>query len=111
MISPACGRARREAVRPRRKCTARAMVQLVGMNDNEPSVAQYMTREPATADEGLLLVDAEQRMGLDNIRHLVVLDRLGHVVGVLSAGDIALALSLPGADGKKLRVRDAMSDN
>jgi acetoin utilization protein AcuB len=87
------------------------MVQLGGMNESEPTVSQYMTLEPATADEGLLLVDAEERMALDNIRHLVVLDRMGHVVGVLSHGDIALALSLPGADRKKLRVRDAMSDN
>lgn len=81
------------------------------MNEHEPSVAQYMTREPATADEGLLLVDAEERMALDNIRHLVVLDKLGHVVGVLSAGDIAVALSVVGNDRKRLRVRDAMSDN
>lgn len=110
-ISPACGRADHEAARPHRGCTAPAVVQLGGMNEHEPSVAQYMTREPATADEGLLLVDAQERMALDNIRHLVVLDRLGHVVGVLSAGDITLALSLAGRARKKLCVRDAMSDN
>lgn len=81
------------------------------MNEHEPTVAQYMTREPVTADEGLLLADAEERMALDNIRHLIVLDRNEHVVGVLSRGDITLALSLPDADRKKLRVRDAMSDN
>lgn len=91
--------------------TARAVVQTHGMNESEPTVSRYMTREPATADEGLLLSDAEERMGIDNIRHLVVLDRMNNVVGVLSRGDITLALSLPGADRKKLRVRDAMSDN
>jgi acetoin utilization protein AcuB len=87
-------------------------VQIIGMNAaHEPTVGQYMTRAPVTVDEGLLLGDAAERMAIDNIRHLVVLDALGHVVGVLSAGDVAVALSLPGAHGERLRVRDAMSDN
>ena len=86
-------------------------MQLVDMNAHEPTVGQYMTPAPATADEGLLLADAAERMAIDNIRHLVVLDRFEHVVGVLSSGDIALALSLPGAERARLRVRDAMSDN
>jgi acetoin utilization protein AcuB len=75
---------------------------------NEPTVAQFMTSEPATADEGLLLTDAQERMLMDNIRHLVV--RNGNTVsGMLSSRDIAVALSLPGIDTKKLTVADAMS--
>ncbi|HET6582227.1 MAG TPA: CBS domain-containing protein [Nannocystaceae bacterium] len=73
-----------------------------------PTVAQFMTSNPASADEGLLLADAQQRMFLDNIRHLVVL-RSGQVVGVLSTRDVALALGLPGARRDRLTVRDAMS--
>lgn len=79
------------------------------MMANDPTVAEYMTALPATADVGLRLADAEQRMTLDNIRHLVVL-RQGHVVGVLSNRDIAVALSTPGTDANKLLVGDAMSE-
>lgn len=79
------------------------------MSNVQPTVAQYMTSTPASADEGLLLADAEQRMQLDNIRHLVVVAE-GRIVGVLSSRDIAVALSMPGVDRKHLAVRDAMSD-
>lgn len=77
---------------------------------NQPTVAQYMTAEPATADVGLLLADAEQRMNLDNIRHLVVV-RDGQVVGMLSNRDISVALALPGVAREKLLVGDAMSEH
>lgn len=78
------------------------------MSATQPTIAQYMTAEPATADRGLLLSDAQQRMEMDNIRHLVVLED-GHLVGVLSTRDVAIALGVPGADAKKLTVGDAMS--
>jgi CBS domain-containing protein len=80
------------------------------MTATQPTVAQYMTSEPATADRGLLLADAQQRMAIDNIRHLVVLDE-GRMVGLLSTRDVAVALGLPGADPKKLTVADAMSSD
>lgn len=48
-------------------------------------------------------------MNIDNIRHLVVLGD-GDIVGVLSNRDISVALAVPGADRKKLTVRDAMSE-
>jgi acetoin utilization protein AcuB len=79
------------------------------MSTNDLTVAQYMTAMPASADEGLLLADAEERMGLDNIRHLIVLSG-SHVTGVLSNRDISVALASPGADRKKMIVRDAMSE-
>lgn len=76
----------------------------------QPYVAQFMTSEPATADVGLLLADAEQRMTMDNIRHLVVV-RDGHVVGMLSSRDIAVLLALPGVDAKGLKIGDAMTEH
>lgn len=79
------------------------------MSANQPTVSEFMTLLPASADEDLLLADAEQRMALDNIRHLVVVGD-GHIVGVLSSRDIGLALSMPGVDPKKLKVKDAMSE-
>ena len=85
-----------------------AAAQTRRMTTPEPTVAQYMTEMPATADEGLLLTDARDRMFMDNIRHLVV-HNTGHVAGIISSRDIALALALPGADAKKLTVRDAMT--
>jgi len=78
------------------------------MATTEPTVAQFMTHTPASADEGLLLADAQERMFIDNIRHLVV-QRGGHLTGVLSSRDVTLALSLPGVDTKTITVREAMS--
>lgn len=74
----------------------------------EPTVAQFMTEMPATADEGLRLADAQERMFIDHIRHLVV-TKDGHATGILSSRDAAMALSLKGVDAKTLTVGDAMS--
>jgi acetoin utilization protein AcuB len=78
------------------------------MKDSEPTVGDFMTTEPATADEGLRLPDAQQRMFINNIRHLVV-HREGRMTGILSTRDAALALSLHKGAADKLTVRDAMS--
>jgi acetoin utilization protein AcuB len=78
------------------------------MMHSEPTVAAFMTTEPATADEGLRLSDAQERMFLNNIRHLVV-HREGRVTGIVSTRDVALAMSLSGSAAEKLKVRDAMS--
>jgi acetoin utilization protein AcuB len=75
------------------------------MSTTEPTVAQFMTHTPASADAGLRLMDAQERMFMDNIRHLVVQSD-GRMVGVLSSRDVALALA--GPDGKAATVRDAM---
>lgn len=76
------------------------------MNANQPTVAQFMTDDPIGADRGLSLVDANERMYLNNIRHLVVHNG-SHVAGVLSTRDVALALSMA-RDPDKLTVADAM---
>ncbi len=73
----------------------------------EPTVAQFMTTNPATAESGLRLADAQERMYLNNIRHLVVHEN-GRLRGLLSTRDSALALAVSG-DSKKLTVADAMS--
>ena len=67
-----------------------------------------MTLTPCTADEGLSLTDAQDRMNANNIRHLLV-TRNDHLVGVLSSRDITFALSLPGIKPEKLTVFHAMT--
>jgi acetoin utilization protein AcuB len=72
------------------------------------TVGAFMTFTPCTADEGLSLVDAQDRMTANNIRHLLV-TRNDHLVGVLSSRDITFALSLPGIKPEKLTVFHAMT--
>lgn len=76
------------------------------MSAIQPTVAQFMTDQPIGADRGLSLTDANERMYLNNVRHLVVVDG-GNVVGVLSTRDITLALSMAGKRSE-LTVYDAM---
>lgn len=80
------------------------------MSKREPTVSEFMTEVPATADQGLLLSDARERMFMDHIRHLIVLAE-GHLRGVLSSRDISLALSFRDVDPKKITVADAMSSD
>jgi acetoin utilization protein AcuB len=76
-------------------------------NPTQPTVAEFMTPDPIGADAGLALVDANERMYLHGIRHLVVHNG-SEVSGVLSTRDVAIALSLA-ADPDKLTLRDAMA--
>lgn len=80
------------------------------MNANQelPTVGDFMTLTPCTADEGLSLTDAQDRMNANNIRYLLV-TRNDHLVGVLSSRDITFALSLPGVKPEKLTVFHAMT--
>jgi acetoin utilization protein AcuB len=80
----------------------------VTANQELPTVGAFMTPTPCTADEGLSLVDAQDRMNANNIRHLLV-TRNDHLVGVLSSRDITFALSLPGVKPEKLTVFHAMT--
>lgn len=83
-----------------------------------PTVADCMTRSPATVKPGDSLLDAAGRMQSLQVRHLPVVDGDGDVVGMLSdrdvrvaIGDPALALE-PGAERARiegLRVSAAMS--
>lgn len=74
----------------------------------QPTVGEFMTFTPCTADEGLGILDAQDRMSANNIRHLLV-TRNDHLVGVVSSRDITFALSLPGVKPDKLTVFQAMS--
>lgn len=67
-----------------------------------------MTYTPCTADEGLSILDAQDRMNANNIRHLLV-TRNDHLVGVVSSRDVTFALSLPGVKPEKLTVFQAMT--
>ena len=79
------------------------------MSANNPPVSEYMTPTPATVAADLTLADAMDRMFADNIRHLPVVNGSGHLVGMLSTRDIALAASLRGVDPSKIAVEAAMS--
>jgi len=71
------------------------------------TIGQFMTSQPCVVDAALTLNDAQERMALNNIRHLVV-ERHGRLAGVLSMGDVAVARSLAGTRGEALSVTDAM---
>lgn len=73
-----------------------------------PTVGDFMTFTPCTADEGLSILDAQDRMNANNIRHLLV-TRNDHLVGVVSSRDVTFALSLPGVKPDKLTVFQAMT--
>lgn len=73
-----------------------------------PTVGDFMTYTPCTADEGLSLLDAQDRMNANNIRHLLV-TRNDHLVGVVSSRDLTFALSLPGVKAAKVTVFEAMT--
>lgn len=72
-----------------------------------PTVADYMTKLPATVAPDLSLADAQERMYVNNIRHLVV-EREGLVVGVISTRDVVVAAALEGIDPAKTSVAAAM---
>jgi acetoin utilization protein AcuB len=77
-------------------------------NQELPTVGDFMTFTPCTADEGLGILDAQDRMNANNIRHLLV-TRNDHLVGVVSSRDVTFALSLPEVKPEKLTVFQAMT--
>ena len=76
-------------------------------SEANPTVAEFMTQLPATVAPDLSLADAQERMYVNNIRHLVVA-RDGQVVGVITNRDIAVAASLEPIDPQKTSVAAAM---
>ena len=71
-------------------------------------IEQVMTPNPCTVALDLSLADAQERMYVNNIRHLVV-QQDGHVHGVLSTRDVLLLTNLMSTDAKKLSVAAAMT--
>ena len=71
-----------------------------------------MTPAPATVDADLLAIDALDRMYIDEVRHLPVVDDTGALVGVLSSRDFAQLVSDElTVDHSKVSVADVMSKN
>lgn len=75
------------------------------------TVADFMTKKPATALADLTLADARERMYLDKIRHLCVVDDAGDLVGILSQRDIAIAEAMDRKKWGAVKVGDAMVRN
>ncbi len=71
-----------------------------------PTVAEFMTPNPATVDSELPLQDALERMSLNGIRHLVVTAG-NQMIGVVSNRDITFATSFPGVDPRRAPVSSA----
>lgn len=79
------------------------------MQDDSPSVGEYMTEIPATIETGMSLGDALDRMYHANIRHLPVVNERGTLVGLLSTRDIAVAAATRGFDPTATRVEWVMA--
>ena len=67
-----------------------------------------MSTSPVSIPHDLTLEDAAQRMFEHDIRHLPVLEG-GHVVGLVSARDIAMLDSIPNVDRSKVLIEQAMT--
>ncbi len=68
-----------------------------------------MTEAPMTIGVGLSLADAHERMYLNNIHHLVVVDK-ARIVGILGTRQIYLLSSLSFLDPHQIPVGAAMSE-
>ncbi len=72
------------------------------------TISEFMTKNPLTIAPSLSLEDARERMYVNNIRHLVVVDGPS-VVGVLSTRDLYLIASLAQIDSKDVKIGVAMA--
>lgn len=75
--------------------------------EHPPTVAQYMTAEPLTVDEGSTLADAVDRMRANNIHHLIV-RRHRRMVGLLSRTDLELEAALARGEAGPASLEAAM---
>ncbi len=74
------------------------------------TVGEHMTANPIWVSADTSLIAAAERMREHGIRHLPILDR-GALVGLLSERDLALIAGIPGIDGDRVTVCEAMSPN
>ena len=84
-----------------RDITVRATAQ--GRDPTTTEVHEAMTTNVVTCYDDEVIEDAAWRMERHAVRRLVVLDREGHLVGVLSVDDIARALGSERLAGQVLR--------
>lgn len=73
-----------------------------------PTLSEFITRQLCTVESDLSLDDAQQRMALNGIRHLAVLDGTT-ISGVISSRDLGLAAGVPGVDPAKTPVSTAVT--
>ncbi|MEM7152204.1 MAG: CBS domain-containing protein [Myxococcota bacterium] len=71
-------------------------------------VGDFMSIDPVTASEELSIVDAQDRMTFNEIRHLLVV-RNGQLTGIVSAHDLGRVWSTDHRARCDLTVRDAMT--
>lgn len=73
-----------------------------------PPVQKFMTTFPHTIDADRTIAQADGVMREQQIRHLPVVQR-GHLVGMLTARDVAVIASLRDVDPAKVPVEAAMA--
>jgi len=74
-----------------------------------PTIQKFMTYSPHTIGADQTMVHAHRLMREHKIRHLPVL-RGGHIVGVLSDGDLNLIETLKDVNPETVLVEDAMTE-
>ena len=72
------------------------------------SVRDFMTGNLCTVDGELSIADAMQRMEMNRIRHLAVIEE-EKVVGMVSNRDLGIAAGMPGIDANKTPVSVAIT--
>lgn len=80
------------------------------MPATQPTVRQFMTPDPTTIDGGLSVSDARTRMFQINARHLPVYVG-GHLVGILSEGDLARISAVEGFESHTSTAEQACTPN
>lgn len=86
---------------------ARSVLVRIRMTKPVPAVRKYMTSSPWTVSPHAPLADAHELMHEKHIRHLPVVEK-GHIVGVVSDGDLYRAEAIRGADPRRIQIRDVM---
>jgi CBS domain-containing protein len=73
-----------------------------GRSQEETPVGEIMTRNLVTCEDSLTVGDLVQQMCSERVRRIVVVDRTGTLVGIVSSGDIAQQLDGTEVHGRLL---------
>lgn len=80
------------------------------MSKSIPTIQRYMTSDPITIEPTATLAQASSLMKSRSVRHLPVLEN-GHLVGIVTERDLALAERLTGVDPTSESVSSAMTSS
>lgn len=80
------------------------------MSKSIPTIQRYMTSDPITIEPTATLAQASSLMKSCSVRHLPVLEN-GHLVGIVTERDLALAERLTGVDPTSESVSSAMTSS